>query len=89
MDKFFQQNRDSYIKQVSSFTPPQSHDVRTSDESGDTVIATRVRPLLAHEIADKEVVGISVRPESDIYIHELRRKINGELTLNVRAFLLF
>jgi len=88
MDAFFQENRESYIKQVATFKPSQDSDKCDGGESGgDTSIATRVRPLLTKEIEDSEVVGISVRPESGYAdVHELRRKINGQPVLNVRGF---
>jgi hypothetical protein len=88
MDAFFQENRESYLKQVATFNPSQDHGKCDGSESaGDTSIAARVRPLLPKEIEDNEVVGISVRPESGYAdVHELRRKINGQPTLNVRGF---
>jgi hypothetical protein len=89
MDAFFQENRESYIKQVATFKPSQEHDKCDDGQSGgDTLIATRVRPLLTKEIEDNDVIGISVRPESGYAdVHELRRKINGQPTLNVRGVL--
>jgi hypothetical protein len=89
MEAFFQENRDSYIKQVATFQPSQDQAKRAGGESGeeDTWIGARVRPLLPNEIEDSEVVGISVRPEAGYAdVHELRRKINGQPTLNVRGF---
>jgi kinesin family member 2/24 len=88
MDAFFQENRESYIKQVATFKPSEEHDKCDGGQSGgDTLIATRVRPLLTKEIEDNDVIGISVRPESGYAdVHELRRKINGQPTLNVRGF---
>jgi kinesin family protein 2/24 len=89
MEAFFQENRDSYIKQVATFQPSQN---QAKDAGGelreeDTVIAARVRPLLPNEVNDGEVIGISVRPEAGYAdVHELRRKINGQPTLNVRGF---
>jgi len=91
MEAFFQENRDSYIKQVATFQPSQDQAKRAGGESGeeDTLIGARVRPLLPNEIEDSEVVGISVRPEAGYAdIHELRRKINGQPTLNVKGFFL-
>ena len=88
MEAFFQENRDSYIKQVATFQPSQDQAKRAGGESGeeDTLIGARVRPLLPNEIEDSEVVGISVRPEAGYAdVHELRRKINGQPTLNVRV----
>jgi hypothetical protein len=89
MDSFFQENRESYIQQVATFGPSQEQEKCDGGESGgDTLIATRVRPLLANEIEDNEVTGISVRPESGYAdVHELRRKINGQPTLNVSVVL--
>jgi len=89
MEAFFQENKDSYIKQVATFQPPQDQAKCVGCESGeeDTVIGARVRPLLPNEIAGSEVVGISVRPEAGYAdVHELRRKINGQPTLNVKGF---
>jgi hypothetical protein len=89
MEAFFQENRDSYIKQVATFQPSQDQAKRAGCESGeeDTSIGARVRPLLPNEIEDSEVVGISVRPEAGYAdVHDLRRNINGQPTLNVRGF---
>ena len=89
MEAFFQENRDSYIKQVATFQSSQDQAKCAGREPGeeDTWIGARVRPLLPKEIEDNEVVGISVRPESGYAdVHELRRKINGQPTLNVRGF---
>ena len=89
MEAFFQENRDSYIKQVATFQPSQNKAKEACGELGeeDTVIAARVRPLLPKEVDDGEVVGISVRPEAGYAdVHELRRKFNGQPTLNVRGF---
>jgi kinesin family protein 2/24 len=94
MEAFFQEHRDSYIKQVATFQPSQNQARDAGGELGsssigeeDTVIAARVRPLLPKEVDDGEVVGISVRPEAGFAdVHELRRKINGQPTLNVRGF---
>jgi hypothetical protein len=89
MEAFFQENRDYYIKQVATFQPSQN---QAKDASGelreeDTVIAARVRPLVPNEVNDGEVIGISVLPEAGYAdVHELRRKINGQPTLNVRGF---
>jgi len=89
MDSFFRENRESYVQQVAAFKSSPKNDTNGSREpSGDTLIATRVRPLLAKEIEDGEVVGISVRPESGhADVHELRRKINGHPGLNVSELL--
>ncbi|CZR67073.1 related to kinesin-related protein KLPA [Phialocephala subalpina] len=89
MEAFFQENRDSYIKQVATFQPSQDQAQCAGCESGeeDTSIGVRVRPLLPNEIEDSEVVGISVRPEAGYAdVHELRRKINGQPTLNSSSF---
>lgn len=89
MEAFFQENKDSYIKQVATFQPPQNQAKLVGCESGeeDTLIAARVRPLLPNEIEDSEVVGISVRPEAGYAdVHELRRKVNGQPKLNVKGF---
>lgn len=89
MEAFFQENRDSYIKQVAAFQPSQDQAKSVGYESGegDTSIGARIRPLLTNEIEDGEVVGISVRPEVGYAdVHELRRKVNGQPTLNVRGF---
>jgi kinesin family protein 2/24 len=86
MEAFFQENRDSYVKQVATFQPSQAQSKDAGRESGeeDTSIAARVRPLLPREIEDGEVVGISVQPEAGYaHVHELRRTINGHPTLNV------
>lgn len=89
MEAFFQENRDSYIKQVATFQPSQN---QAKDAGGelreeDTVIAARVRPLLPNEVNDGEVIGISVRPEARYAdVHELRRKINGQPRLNSSSF---
>ncbi|KAE9379508.1 diatom spindle kinesin 1 [Stipitochalara longipes BDJ] len=88
MDAFFQENRESYIKQVTTFKSSEEHDKCDGGESGgDTLIAARVRPLLTKEIEDNDVIGISVRPKSGYAdVHELRRKINGQPTLNSSSF---
>jgi kinesin family protein 2/24 len=89
MEEFFQENRDSYIKQIATFKPSQNPAKDAGGELGeeDTLIAARVRPLLPKEVEDGEVTGISVRPEAGYAdVHELRRKINGQPTLNVRGF---
>jgi hypothetical protein len=48
MEEFFQENRDSYIKQVATFKPSQNQAKDAGGELGeeDTLIAARVRPLL-------------------------------------------
>lgn len=92
MESFFQKNRDLYIKQVATFQPSQDQAESAGCESGeeDTTISARVRPLLPNEIEDSEIVGLSVRPEAGyVDVHELRRKINGQPTLNVRWFPFF
>jgi kinesin family protein 2/24 len=74
MEEFFQENRDSYTKQVATFKPSQNP---AKDAGGE----------LGKEVEDGEVTGISVRPEAGYAdVHELRRKINGQPTLNVRGF---
>jgi kinesin family protein 2/24 len=91
MEAFFRENKDSYIKQVATFQLSQDQAKCVGCEPGeeDTVIGARVRPLLPNEIKDSEVVGISVRPEAGYAdVHELRRKINGQPTLNVKGFFL-
>jgi len=91
MDAFFQENRDSYIKQVAAFKPSRDHAKDEGGESGgDTSIAARVRPLLPKEIVENEAFGITVRPESGCAdVHELRRKVNGQSALSVKGPLSF
>jgi hypothetical protein len=85
MDAFFQEHRESFIKQVNGFKSSRDHAKNDSGESGgDTLIAARVRPLLSKEIAENEVAGITVRSESGCAdVHELRRKVNGQPSLSV------
>jgi kinesin family member 2/24 len=86
MDAFFQENRDSYINQVAAFKPSRDYFNDDGGESGDTLIAARVRPLLPREIEENEVLGITVRPESGFAdVHELRRKVNGQSALSVKG----
>lgn len=86
MEAFFEENRDSYIKQVAAFKPASRNATSDGSESGaDTSIGVRIRPLLPKEIEGQEVVGVCARSgEGYADIHELRRKVNGQPALNVR-----
>lgn len=87
MEAFFEENRDSYIKQVAAFKPASSQSASAGYESGgDTSIGARIRPLLPKEIEDHEVAGVCARSEEGCAdVHELRRKVNGQAALNVRG----
>jgi len=85
MDAFFEENRDSYIKQVAAFKPAPGQATNAGSESGgDTSIGARIRPLLPKEIEEGEVTGVCARSEAGCAdVHEIRRKINGQAGLNV------
>lgn len=85
MDAFFEENRESYIKQVASFKPASGQATSAgSESSGDTSIGARIRPLLPKEVEDREVAGVYARSEEGYAdVHELRRKVNGQPALNV------
>lgn len=85
MEAFFQENRESYIKQVAAFKPAPGQAAGAGSESGgDTSIGARIRPLLPKEIEDQEVTGVYARSEEGFAdVHELRRKVNGQPALNV------
>ncbi|OAF58218.1 hypothetical protein VC83_06584 [Pseudogymnoascus destructans] len=88
MEAFFEENRDSYVKQVAAFKPAPSQGASASTESGgDTCIGARIRPLLPKEIEDHEVAGVCARSkEGYADVHELRRKVNGQAALNSSSF---
>ena len=90
MEAFFEEHKGSYLKQVAAFKPPSGQASSASSESGgDTSIGARIRPLLPKEVEDGEVAGISVRSEAGYAdVHELRRKVNGQPSLNVRVLAL-
>ncbi|KFY86017.1 hypothetical protein V500_07945 [Pseudogymnoascus sp. VKM F-4518 (FW-2643)] len=79
MDSFFEENRDSYIKQVAAFKPASSQSSSAGSESGgDTSIGARIRPLLPKEIEDHEVAGVCARSEEGCAdVHELRPEGEG------------
>ncbi|KFY14062.1 hypothetical protein V492_02874 [Pseudogymnoascus sp. VKM F-4246] len=88
MEAFFEENRDSYIKQVAAFKPASTQAAAIGSESGgDTSIGARIRPLLPKEIEEREVAGVCARSEEGYAdVHELRRKVNGQPALNSSSF---
>ncbi|OBT51210.1 hypothetical protein VE04_07814 [Pseudogymnoascus sp. 24MN13] len=88
MEAFFEENRDSYIKQVTAFKPAPGQAAGAGSESGgDTSTGARSRPLLPKEIEDQEVTGVYARSEEGFAdVHELRRKVNGQPALNSSSF---
>lgn len=81
MENFLHDHKDYFDKQTGLFkftVAPEKEDESVSD----TVIATRVRPLLPHEKELREVVGVSTDNRC-VAVHELRRKVNGQPALNV------
>jgi kinesin family protein 2/24 len=94
MEDFLQENRQLYLSQVASFKAPATEDAEIHRETDpDTIIAARVRPLLPTEIAEGEVVGVTVRNDTgNVDVHQLRPKFFSnrapKLILDTSSFLL-
>lgn len=91
MNLFQVENKDYFLEQVSLFKPPRTQkdkDRVISKENlagTDTIIATRIRPLLEHETTKGHVVGVVARGVDNCAdVHELRKKVNGRPALTVR-----
>lgn len=83
MEQYIRENKSYFLKQAASYKFPPNTQKEAQDLLSDTVIATRIRPLLPHEKDLGEVVGVSHSERSSV-VHELRQKVNGQPALNVR-----
>lgn len=91
MDALLAENKTYFTNQVALFKPTrtQKDQDRESARKGkfadaDTVIATRIRPLLENEIELGHVAGVFARGEDDYAdVHELRNKVTGRPAINV------
>lgn len=87
MEQYLLDNKAFFEKQIASFKFPTADVTEVKGVSAeDTIIATRIRPLLPNEIEQGELVGISSRPAQErAVVHEIRRKVNGQPALNVSS----
>lgn len=86
MDKFLLENASRHEHLVKAFNlknkPPINDDAITSPN---IVVATRIRPMLEHELSSGQVVAIFPRGGQSgvVDIHELKRVVRGLPTMNV------
>ena len=102
MDPFFLENKQFYLDSVAKLAPktPTTGSSKSSSEKSpaesttansntdllDTTISIRVRPLLAHELAEGHVPGTIVSKSEaggTVSLHELRKKVVGKPALSV------
>jgi hypothetical protein len=90
MDLFLPENKKFFLEQVSIFNPPllrKDKDRLVAKEHSpdpDTIIGTRIRPLLLAEKDNGHVPGVYARGKDGYAdVHELRQKVNGRPAIAV------
>jgi hypothetical protein len=62
---------------VSRFVAENRKAEAPQTRSEDTIIATRIRPILSPELEDGQVEGVFTRNDTVIDLHELKRGFQG------------
>lgn len=91
MDALLAENKTYFANQVALFKPTRTQKDQDREKGrigkftdADTIIATRIRPLLEHEIELGHVAGVFAREKDDYAdVHELRNKVTGRPAINV------
>ncbi|KAJ5374420.1 hypothetical protein N7517_006426 [Penicillium concentricum] len=89
MEQYLLANVSRYQSLVQRFQPQRPTTTENKDvaDCSNIVVAIRIRPILDHEILSGQVPAIFPRSESGVVdLHELKRVIRGQPTLNSSAF---